>query len=381
MFTVCHMTSVHSQKDIRIFEKECSALVEVGYEVHLVAPGKNGKDNGVHIHGVGDRPKSRLKRIFLFSRLVYREALKVDAQIYHFHDPELIPYGLKLQRKGKKIIFDSHENVLEYLTEKTYIPRLIRMICGKAFLSYIKFSCSKFECIISVDPIICNNYKQINKNVKMIANYPVVDKSNMYENEFLKEQKYIAFAGGIDSQWNHDTIINAIENIEGIKYILCGTAENKYLEYLKTLPGWKKVEFRGKVAHKEALNILHSSIAGVALCSSSNNTNGKKGTLGNTKLFEIMMSTVPVICTSFNSWKKIIEENQCGICVDPRNTVAVKEAIQAILDNPRKAQEMGKRGKKIVIEKYNWENEKRKLCDLYADLQYGSLKDNRAQRI
>ena len=49
---------------------------------------------------------------------IYKKALEIDADIYHFHDPELLPYGLKLKKKGKSVIFDSHENYSEQIKEK-----------------------------------------------------------------------------------------------------------------------------------------------------------------------------------------------------------------------------------------------------------------------
>ena len=35
--TVCHITTVHTVKDTRIYHKECRALAEAGYKVYLVA--------------------------------------------------------------------------------------------------------------------------------------------------------------------------------------------------------------------------------------------------------------------------------------------------------------------------------------------------------
>ena len=62
--------------------------------------------NGVHIVGVGTIPDSRLRRMTQGAKRVYETALALDCDIYHFHDPELLPYGLMLKKKGKKVIFD-----------------------------------------------------------------------------------------------------------------------------------------------------------------------------------------------------------------------------------------------------------------------------------
>ena len=361
MIKVCHITSVHSQKDVRIFEKECVSLAQNGYEVHLVAPGENGLSQGVTIHGIGEIPVGRMRRMIWFSKRAYKIALLCDAEIYHFHDPELIPYGLRLKKKGKKVIFDSHENILEQFSEKTYIPGVIRKLCRRIFTSYIKASCSKFDAVISVDPNICRKYEQINKRVAMVTNFPKLEIVEKKE----ELSSYIAFAGGISRQWNHDIIIKALNQIEGIRYVLCGNADIDYLSYLKTLPGWEKVDYLGKVSHKKALEIVANSVAGIALCSYSNNTNGKQGTFGNTKLFEIMMCETPVICTRFFLWEDIVEGEKCGICLEPNDVDELIKSIRILLLDKELRTRMGYNGRKVVEKKYNWEVEKQNLLDLY----------------
>ena len=49
MKRVCHLTSVHSSDDTRVFHKECVSLARAGYDVTLVAPGESREELGVHI--------------------------------------------------------------------------------------------------------------------------------------------------------------------------------------------------------------------------------------------------------------------------------------------------------------------------------------------
>lgn len=364
MKKVCHMTSVHNQTDIRIFEKECVSLAEHGYEVHLIAPGEDGNKKNIQIHGIGKTPKKRWKRMIFSTRKVGKISKKIDADIYHFHDPELIPLGLKLVKNGKKVIFDSHENVLDQFIEKEYIPLIVRKILNTFFVSYIKYVCEKFTAIISVDPSICKNYKKYNPQTIMVANYPEIEEIHKKSTS----KNYICFAGGISKQWNHDIVIQAIHNLEDISYVLCGNADEDYLSYLRTLPGWEKVDYRGKVSHGEALELLSGAVAGVALASYSRNTNGKEGTLGNTKLFEIMMCGIPVICTDFNTWKNIIEKKESGYCIRYDDIDELKKIIQKLIKQPEMRKKIGDNGRKCVEKNYNWDNEKKQLLSLYLRL-------------
>lgn len=93
MIRVCHMTSAHSPWDTRIFHKECVSLAQAGYEVYLIQRGESHEQAGIHVIGVGQPTGGRLSRMTAFSKKVYETALALDADIYHFHDPELIPYA------------------------------------------------------------------------------------------------------------------------------------------------------------------------------------------------------------------------------------------------------------------------------------------------
>ncbi|MFN9112262.1 MAG: glycosyltransferase, partial [Bacteroidota bacterium] len=104
---IAHLTSAHPYTDIRIFHKQCVSLSKQGYAVYLVATNCASQVlNGVNVVGVQRKGKGRFSRMFNTTRDVYRKALELDADIYHFHDPELLPFGLKLARRGKIVIYD-----------------------------------------------------------------------------------------------------------------------------------------------------------------------------------------------------------------------------------------------------------------------------------
>ncbi len=122
---VCHLTSVHIPFDTRIFYKECRSLADAGYEVHLIAPHDRDETvDGIHLHAVPKR-RNKLKRMVFTTIAVLKKALSLDAALYHFHDPELLKYGLKLIGKGKKVIYDSHEDVSADIIDKEYIPKWV----------------------------------------------------------------------------------------------------------------------------------------------------------------------------------------------------------------------------------------------------------------
>jgi len=89
------------------------------------------------------------------------------------------------------------------------------------------------------------------------------------------------------------------------------------------------------------------------------------------KMFEYMSAGLPVIASDFNSWREIIEGNNCGICVNPLDPKEIADAIKYIINNPKEAKQMGENGKKAILEKYNWSIEEKKLFRVYNKLLKG----------
>jgi len=82
-------------------------------------------------------------------------------------------------------------------------------------------------------------------------------------------------------------------------------------------------------------------------------------------MFEYMAAGIPVIASDFPLWNKILTENKCGLCVNPFDKDSIAKAINELLANPEKAKQLGQNGKKAVLEKFNWNIEKKKLIEFY----------------
>ena len=388
---ICHVAASHKRYDRRIFEKECQSLAKAGYDVTLlVADGKESEViNGVKIQSVdlstgarwlgpgewiieGKRKKSkdvsifnRISREFNTSKYMLKDAIEVDAEVYHIHEPVLLSLGVKLKALGKKVIFDSHEDTPMLLLDITWIPKIIKPFAYFLYRTYYYQVINKFDYIIGVTPHVTEKLKKINLNTELITNYPIVDYNQ--RNEVEKSYNLFGFAGGITQQWNHEIILDVLEKLDA-KYELMGKASEDYLMNLKKHKAWDKVNYQGFLAHDEVEAKLLKCIAGIALASYSNNTNAKQGTLGNTKLFEYMMLGLPVICTDFVIWKQIVEAWDCGIYIPPDNVDALEEAMRYLLSNPDKAKEMGENGRQSVFKEFNWSIEEKKLIKLYKKI-------------
>ncbi len=124
------------------------------------------------------------------------------------------------------------------------------------------------------------------------------------------------------------------------------------------------IKYIGKIDRAAVNRLYGSARAGIVLYQPAANHLESQPI----KMFEFMAAGLPVVASDFPLWKEIIEGNDCGIAVDPENPEAVRLACMELINNPEKAQRLGRNGKKAVDAKYNWTNEEKKLIELYATL-------------
>ncbi|MGM3305432.1 glycosyltransferase family 4 protein [Anabaena sp. WFMT] len=359
---VCHLTSVHPYNDTRIYVKECCSLVDANYEIHLVAPGApNEVIKGVHFHPVPQIQENRLLRMTKTVWHVYQQALAIQGDIYHFHDPELIPLGFLLLNQGKKVIYDIHEDVPRDILSKYWIPEIWRQIISWPIEKLENFAAKRFTAIVAATPFICDRFLKLGCFAVNVNNYPIVDELSLPNTSWEQKELVVCYVGAITEVRGIFEMIEAIGQTDTFLLLGGKFAYQKQQEKAVAMSGWANVKELGWLGRKEVVQTIAKSMAGLVLLHPTVSLIDSLPV----KMFEYMCAGIPVIASNFPLWKEIIEGNQCGICVDPHNPQAIAEAIQWIIAHPYEAKQMGENGRSAVLEKHNWKKESDKLLKLY----------------
>ena len=148
--------------------------------------------------------------------------------------------------------------------------------------------------------------------------------------------------------------------------IMCGPFESRaYADELMSMPGWKFVDYRGVVGRDEVSKIMACSRAGMVTFLPAPNHNDAQPN----KMFEYMSASLPLIASDFPLWRRTIEGNQCGLCVDPSSPEEIAHAIKILLSNETLYREKGIAGRKAIMSSFNWRNESEKLLNLYERIK------------
>lgn len=363
-YKVCHITSVHKPFDSRIFEKECVSMAKLGHEVTLVhAFEETGLYSGVNVVGVNAQYSGRVKRMLNTSKAVVQKALTIKADIYHFHDPELLLHAKKMLKTGAKVIYDSHEDLPCQILDKPYIPTIFRKPISALIAILEKGIASRLSGVVTATDFISDKFLRRQKNVQTIHNYPILDDYNFDQNWVGKENQ-ICYVGGIFAKRGAVEMIEAMHGVSAI-FALAGNYSPPALRrQMQELPAWEKVLEHGYVNRQEVLEIYKKSKIGLVVL---HPTKSYVEALP-IKMFEYMAAGIPVIASNFPLWQNIVEKHACGICVNPLNPQAIKNAIEHLLNNPNEAQEMGQKGKKAAFDQYVWEKEANNLNAFYQTL-------------
>ncbi len=377
---VCILTTVHPPFDVRIFHKEAKTLVKAGYDVTLIVQHERDEVvDGVKIIAL-PKPRNRFTRIFGLTWRAFRLALRQRADMYHFHDPEFLPWGWLLQKiTHKPVIYDVHEYYADSIRMKSWLPRTFRGMIASIFNFFEKTMARQLAGVVVVNHHMGKQFSDRGCQVCVLPNYPSKGLFETLPSTAHLEQAYenhqvLIYAGGLSKSRGITRAIRAMkllwEEFPNAKLLLVGKFEsNSYqqevMQLIERLNLVDNVDILGRLPHPEVIRYLAVADVGVFLLQPMSDRYNWGEPI---KYFEYSAAGLPVVISDLPAKRRLIEKNRNGILVDPLDEEKIAKAIAMLLRDPQKMKEMGKRGRDAFLKEYNWEAIEERLIDFYCKL-------------
>jgi glycosyltransferase involved in cell wall biosynthesis len=179
-----------------------------------------------------------------------------------------------------------------------------------------------------------------------------------------KNLKFVTIVANMRSDVkNHPMFLQAAkkvrEKFENVRFILAG--EGELTDRMKGLASEFGIEkdtfFIGRCENVAEL------LAVSDICVLSSKTEGFSNSI-----LEYMAAAKPVVATDVGGASEAILEGETGFLVDSNDDETLADRLKILLEDPKKAEIMGKMGRKVVEDKFSLEAQLKKTLKLYKNL-------------
>jgi glycosyltransferase involved in cell wall biosynthesis len=301
---------------------------------------------------------------------VYKRAVEERADIYQFHDPELLPVGLALQLLHRRaVIYDVHENVPEQILTKTYIPLGLRRVIASSFNHMELFSARRYSAIVTANEDLNDRFDPVARQVVAIHNYADNQEFSALASSDSRYNSGVVVHSAASHRTSFPSVLQAFELLpKEIKAQLVVTAvttsEAQSAERMFRQCSFEPITMTGILPREELARALSQCAVSLVLYGDERN----HSSIRSNRLFESLAAAAPVIVSDFPEWRAYVESIGCGICADPKDPGSIAGALEYLLTHPAEASEMGARGRRAFQSTLNWAVEKKRLLHLYDTL-------------
>jgi glycosyltransferase involved in cell wall biosynthesis len=288
-----------------------------------------------------------------------------EYQVIHACDFDtVLPALLCKALYGKKVVYDIFDFYAEMLrATPSAVVRLIRFIDLKAI--------DRVDAVILADR---SRLQQIEgsrpKRLELIYNTAEDNLSELSTIQMQPKRQgrlHIAYTGNIQVERGLLILLDILEGHPDWTLDLSGFGGDEDLirSRAQDLPN---VTWHGRVPYVRGLQLSH--IADVLFATYDPSIPNNRYASPN-KIFEAMMLGKPVIVARGTNMDSIIEEQDCGLIVEYGNNLDLEAALLQLDQVPTLRQRLGENARTAFEKKFNWENMKLRLLDLYGEIISG----------
>jgi glycosyltransferase involved in cell wall biosynthesis len=375
---VAILSSVHAALDNRVFYREARTLARAGYEVTLLAVhDRDEVKDGVRIRALPRASRSR--RPLLWRALVHM-AVETHADVFHFHDPELLLATPVLRRAtGRPTIYDIHEANADFIAVKDYLPALARRPLSGLIRRWEPRLARRESGLIFADEAIAAAFAAYGGPKATIFNYPgqeLIERGVLAVTPPRNRDPVVLYLGGMERNRGAALMIAAfaevVSHMPAARLLVVGHFMPPELEGEMMADAQRRgiahaLRFTGHVPFERIGDYLAQAAVGWVTWQPypKNEKNVP------TKLFEYMAFGLPVVSSDLPSIRPFVVTDVNGLLVEADNPTAHAAALLRLLQDPTTSESLGRGGRRLVETRFNWEGMEPNLLALYRAVLSG----------
>jgi glycosyltransferase involved in cell wall biosynthesis len=366
---VAILSSVHLALDNRVFYREARTLVRAGYDVTLIAVhDRDEVRDGVRVVPL---PRVARSRRPLLWRTLAQMARATEADVFHFHDPELLLLSPWLRRAtGRPTIYDIHEANADFIAVKEYLPTTARRPLAGLFRRLEPRLAAGESGLIFADEAIAADFDGFGGPKTTLFNFPGRELINAGAAAGgARRESLVLYLGGMERNRGSELMLDAFARVlaqmPAARLRLVGHFAPPGLEGEMRAEAARRgightVEFAGRVPFAQVGEHLAAARVGwVTWGAAAKNRKNIP-----TKLFEYMAYGLPVVCSDLPSTRPFVLPD-VGLLAGADDPAGHAAALLRLLSDPATAEALGAAGQRRVADEWNWSMMEPRLLGLY----------------
>jgi glycosyltransferase involved in cell wall biosynthesis len=307
--------------------------------------------------------------------LALRAALSEQADVYHFHDPELIVLGMavKALRPSRAVVYDVHEDYPSMMLEKYWLPRAVRPLIAKGAAAGNGLAAFCLDGIVAADPWVAADFQKVARDKTMTYyNFPV---SSLFAENGKKISRTadLVYVGGMSERSGIFVLLDALallasQNIRPTVRLAGytdGESGRSAIEKAIADRGLNaQIDFGGRIPHSEVPSWIRSGRVGLVMLQPI----PKFMKNIPSKMFEYWACGLPVIASDLPPIRRFVSNHENGLLFSPTSPESLAHAIQYMMEHEEERERMGRLGEKQVSEEWNNETQVDQLIRFYESI-------------
>ena len=357
------ITCINYQVPPRI-PKILQVLDEIGFQYEVVYWDRKGTDPDLPFtRAFRVSNKNRWLNILQWYLFFTRKLVKTDSNIVQPNnfDTAIIAFLLK-PFKRYKIVYDVRDSFAYMLrSQNRWLVEFVRRVDN----FFMRFADRILMCDEARMEYLTNNRNR--DKITIIMNVPSAKNFVSSPDKKAKRKIFVLnYSGRICTTRGLFQVAKAIRGMDEVVFEFAEGGNDLYQqELVSKLMEYPNLKRLGTMSNQACIARMAGADLVVALYDPTLQAHKYPNS---NKVFEAMMTKVPILTNRGTALADFVEENKIGLVTDYFDVAQIRNVIRFAKENRALLQEMGERGYQLFKEKYNWEYFANKLKKIYLDL-------------